>query len=432
MMKLTRTRNCVFYPLLVLTSILNAQPQGYNYDESRVPEYTLPAPLITQDGNKVKDAKTWEKIRRPELLKLFEEHVYGKSPERPKPMHFKVIEQTTKALNGKARRKQVSIYLGPEKKGPTMDLLLYLPAKAKGPVPVFIAPNFGGNHTIQNDKAIKLTSSWVRGRKHGAETSDNRATEAGRGASRSRWPVEMIVGRGYGLATVYYGDIDPDYHDGFKNGIHPLFYQKGQTKPRPDEWGSIGAWAWGLSRGLDYLEKDSAVDASKVIVMGHSRLGKTALWAGATDERFAIVISNNSGCGGAALSRRRFGETVKRINTSFPHWFCDNYKKYNDKEGDCPVDQHQLAALMAPRPLYIASAEGDRWADPHGEFLSAKHAAPVYELLGAGTLPTKTHPAIDKPVHGRIGYHIRSGKHNVTAFDWKAYLDFADKHLPEK
>ena len=405
--------------------LIEAQPKGYNYEEAKVPKYNLPDPLVCLDGSKVKDAADWVKKRRPEVLRMFEDEVYGRSPGKPKAMRFEIVEKEADALGGKAMRKQIVIHLGKGEKALAVNLLLYLPKKAKSPAPGFLTVNFMGNHTTHADPAIRIPTSWVR---NGNGTKNNKATEVGRGERASRWAIDTIISRGYAFGTIYYGDIDPDFHDGYENGIHPLFPPKSPKKRKPTDWASIAGWAWGLSRGLDYLETEADVDAKRIAVMGHSRLGKTSLWAGASDERFALVISNNSGCGGAALSRRRFGETVKRINTSFPHWFCDNYKKYNDKEDECPVDQHMLIALSAPRPIYVASAEGDRWADPNGEFLSALGAEPVYQLFGHNFGPAKQ-PPVNQPVHGRIGYHVRTGKHDVTDYDWKQYLDFADKHL---
>jgi len=393
------------------------------YHEEKVPDYTLPDPLVMADGTKVKNAGMWRTKRRPEILELFRKHVYGRAPVgRPKAMTFKVFDLDRKALDGLAIRKQVTANFTGKEDGPSMDILIYLPTAAKGPVPTFVILNFGGNHTIHPDPAIRLSTRWMR--------SGRKATEETRGNSAASYPVEKILARGYGLATIYYGDIDPDYHDGFKNGVHPFFDKLVEGKRAPDAWGSICAWAWGLGRAMDYFESDEQIDENRIAVLGHSRLGKTALWAGARDERFALVISNNSGCGGAALSLRRFGETVKRINTSFPHWFCDNFKKYNGKEEQLPVDQHMLIALMAPRPVYVASADKDLWADPRGEFLSCKNAEPVYKLLGLKGLEVEEMPALDSPIHkGRIGYHIRTGGHALTEYDWQRYMDFADRYF---
>jgi hypothetical protein len=242
--------------------------------------------------------------------------------------------------------------------------------------------------------------------------------------------VEELLARGYGLATAYYGDLEPDHAAGWQTGIRSQLQQVLHTQP--GEWGAIGAWAWGMSRMMDYFETDKAIQARQVVLQGHSRIGKAALWAGANDTRFAALISNESGEGGAALSRRWYGETIKRLNTSFPHWFGPNYKKYNDKPNDLPVDQHALLALIAPRPLYVASAAEDTWSDPKGEFLSAQATEPVYQLYhlkGLGTVPM---PGLNQPVGERVRYHIRSGKHDVTAYDWQQYLAFADTWLGRK
>jgi hypothetical protein len=412
-------------PLAALTTWLTiggtalAQAQEFNYDEKKVPAYTLPDPLILADGRPVTDARTWIERRRPEILALFESQMYGKAPGRPAGLAFEVTKVVRDAVRGKATRKHISIRFDGKPSGPSMELLVYIPNKMKGPHPAFLGLNFDGNATVDAEL----------GPASGERAKIGAAKKGSPGSAASRWPLERIIDRGYAVATACYGDIDPDFDDGFKNGVHPLFYKQGQTHPEAAEWGSIAAWSWGLSRALDYLETDSDIDARRVAVMGHSRLGKAALWAGANDERFSMVISNDSGEGGAAISRRRFGETVKRINTSFPHWFAANYKKYNDREDDLPFDQHMLVALIAPRPVLVNSADEDLWADPRGEFLAAKGADPVYRLLGKDGLAVKEMPPTNLLVWSTIGYHIRPGKHDVTAVDWDAFMDFSDRHL---
>jgi hypothetical protein len=392
-----------------------AQTLPANYDESAVPEYTLPDPLRFANGDSVKGVSDWTNRRKPEIMSLFETEMYGKTPGRKIKATYTIVSVDTMALNGLAIRKEVMIEFRSEPKSPTLMLLMYLP-KYQEPVPVFLGLNFQGNHTIINDPDITISGAW-------------KAATYSRGEDSLSWPVKSIVGHGFALATIYYGEIVEDENNGFKNGIQPVFYSAGQTSPKPDEWGAIGAWAWGLSRAMDYLENDELVDSKKVAVFGHSRLGKAALWAGAQDSRFALVISNNSGCGGAALSKRIFGETVGSINSMFPHWFCGNFKKYNEKESDLPMDQHMLIALMAPRPVYFTSAEDDRWADPKGEFLAVLNANPVYHLFGKEGLPVSVMPEVNSPVMGTLGYHIRTGPHALTYYDWDRFMEFAWKHF---
>ena len=411
--------------LLLISTFSYAQTDRANYDESSIPPYTLPDPLIFNDASRVYSKEDWGK-RRSEIYNLFENEVYGVCPAWEGKLSSTEISTDLHALNGKADRREVNIRLQNGEKEIDFTVLVYLPHSSK-PVPVFLGYNFGGNHSVTDDPGISLTKSWMRNDPEDGVTQ-NRATETGRGKSASQWQAAELISRGYGLVTLYYGDIDPDYDDGFKNGVHGLY----DRKPDSTSWGSISAWAWGLSRVMDWIETNASIDAKKVIVMGHSRLGKTALWAGATDKRFAIAISNNSGCGGAALSKRIYGETVGIINKAFPHWFCENFNKYSENEAAIPVDQHELLALIAPRPVYVASAEDDKWADPKGEFLACLKASPVYILLGYKGFPATEMPPVNTPVMGDIGYHIRSGGHDVKLYDWQRYLDFADLHLKKR
>ncbi|WP_372895500.1 acetylxylan esterase [Stieleria sp.] len=413
-------------------SVMGFEP---NYDESKIPEYTLPDPLVTQSGSPVTTAEQWNTVRRPELLALFEKHVYGVSPP-PCPIRRKHVSSKT-VFDGLATRTEIDVLFGSADDATSMRMMVYVPKQRAGAVPAFLGLNFQGNHGVDDDPEIELNPGWFRVGRDGT-TDGNKANEKSRGATASRWPLQMILKRGYAVATLYYGDIDPDFDDGFNNGIHGTLGDQVAHVAPESRWGSIAAWAYGLSRGLDCLEAetDLGIDAAKVAVLGHSRLGKTALWAGATDPRFAMVISNNSGCGGAALSRRAIGETVGRINEAFPHWFCDQFTQYNENEDACPVDQHELIALAAPRPIYVASATEDQWADPKGEFLAAAAADPIYRLLGTdgmgGDAPPAKMPAAEQPINsGVIGYHLRTGKHAVTDYDWQQYLDFADRHLKD-
>ncbi|HAZ03739.1 MAG: acetylxylan esterase [Bacteroidetes bacterium GWF2_42_66] len=406
-----------------------AQESAPNFDETLVPFYTLPDPLTCMDGSKVTTTEKWTNVRRAEILKLFSDNVYGVTPDGILPeVSYEVISEDRVALNGKAIRKEVLVKFDKRYPEFNMSILIYLPVCHKGSVPVFLAVNTLGNQEVSDDQGIIVTKKWVRNSEK-YKITNNSATEASRGARSYRWPIESIIERGYGIATFYCGDIDRDDKDDYSQGIQKLFAREGQTKADANEWAAIGAWAWGLSRCLDYFETDSEIDPARVVVLGHSRTGKAALWAGAQDTRFAVVISNDSGCGGAAISRRCFGETVNLINSKFPHWFCGNFKKFNNKEDQLPVDQHMLIALIAPRPVYVASAEDDRWSDPKGEFLSAKHAGPVYSLFGLKGVGVQDMPKVSQPVFNQIGYHIRKGGHDILPYDWEYFMDFTDYHF---
>lgn len=406
--------------LLCLTAAAQLPPG--NYDEARVGKYTLPDPLVFNDGKPVKAPKDWVK-RRAEILALFETNMFGRSPKTPKHTRFEVVDVDNHALGGKAVRTQVTIYFSAKKDGPQESLLLYIPAGARKPVPIFLTLNFLGNQSVAKDPGIKLPTIW-----DWKTHEPHPAAEASRGQSRE-FQVEKTLARGYGFATIYYQDIEPDFKGAVSDGIRPLFFKAGQIQPAPDDWGAIGAWSYGLSRAMDYFETDKDVDAKRVAIMGHSRLGKTALWAGALDTRFAMVIANCSGEGGASLSRRNYGETIHHLVGAFPYWFAGNFQKYDGHSEQLPVDAHELIALIAPRPVYITGAEDDQWADPKGEFLACVAAGPVYKLLGAQDLGTAQMPALNQPIMHTIAFHVRDGKHEVTAFDWDQFLTFADRNL---
>jgi|694.fasta_scaffold01325_9 hypothetical protein len=451
--------------LIVVSSdarICGLRAQGFtpNYDETKIPAFTLPDLLVDEKGEKVTSAEQWEKARE-HWLALCRDHVYGSWNCPNYKIDTEIVEQG-EFLGGKAMRVQWRVTISNEHGSQPIDLLVYLPANASkvSKVPLFLGLNFTGNHSATDDPAVRLPKSWLRNDPSGAVVN-HRATEAGRGIQSKRWPIAEIIEKGFGVATAYYGDLAPDdpghYMEGLPRlnpalvkdlGPFPLDAAYKETK-QPTTGGAIAVWSWGLSRLLDVLEKDPRIAGDQVIVVGHSRLGKTALWAGATDKRFAMVVSNNSGCGGAALSRRAFGETVQRINSAFPHWFCDKYRLYNKAEDSCPVDQHTLLALIAPRPLYVTSASEDLWADPKGEFLSAKEAGVVYRLLGATPMPDVDFPGFEDlgdgkvvygaavgdaqqdnvPTFATVAYHIRKGPHDILSWDWQRLMQFAKQHL---
>ncbi|MEJ7913129.1 MAG: hypothetical protein WKF70_08240 [Chitinophagaceae bacterium] len=404
--------------------VAQSQPADLiNLDETKVAPYILPDVLKTANGKVIKNSAQWNTIQRPAILSLYQKYVYGKMPGKTPGTHYKVKSVNDTALGNRAVSKQVTIFFTADTSGPQMDLLLYLPKNAKAKVPVFIGLNFYGNQSTTTDPGISVTNNWVNN--NSAAVANHHAGDSSRGLQAARWPAAMLIEAGYGLATAYYGDLEPDFATGYRSGIRTALSQT--LGLQPEEWSAIGAWAWGLSRMLDYLETDKAVDGKKVIVTGHSRIGKAALWAGASDTRFAAVVSNNSGEGGAALSKRNFGETILRINTSFPHWFVPAFTSFNNNAAALPVDQHMLLSLVAPRPLYVASAADDLWADPRGEFLAASAATPVYHLFNKKGIDSKKMPPVNTPVGHSVQYHRRTGKHDITAYDWEQYIRFADR-----
>jgi len=390
----------LFVLLLYITQSF-AQTENINQDESKVAPYQLPDPLVFNNGKPVRNAREWTKRRRPEILEIFSSQMYGHIPSRPLGEHFETIKQET-VLSGMAVRKIVRIYLDSQQQH-WFDVLVHLPVNASGPVPMFVGLNFQGNDATLDERASK------------------------------RWPYEIPIKEGFGVATIWRDAVEPDGADSHIRADDDICRDGGVRNwynPGGD-WGAISAWAWGLSRVMDYFETDPAINSKKVAVLGHSRLGKTALWAGANDPRFAIVISNCSGCCGAAISRRVFGENFEFIDTVFPHWFTREFDKYKGHEELFPADQHFLAALIAPRPLYIASATEDLWADPKGEWLCASLVTPVYALFKKQGVDASM-PLPDVPDNDAdVAYHIHTGEHGISLEDWIPYVQFAKRHFSE-
>ncbi len=404
---------------------LNRVVAGFpvNYEEELVGTYTLPDVLVLNNGQRVKDAKTWNEERRPELIKLFEEHQFGKMPPRPANMTFNVFDKGTEVLGGKAIRKQVTVHFTKDTSNHKMDLLIYLPAKTTKPSPLLLIINFSANSNAVDDPGVKQGAVWTR---------EGNKVPASQSRVFGKINIDTFVSQGIGVATVYYGDIEPDFKTGIKHGIRSLYLKPGMSDPAPDEWGAISAWAWGLSRAMDYFETDKQIDAKRVALQGTSRLGKTVLWAGAHDTRFKMVIASCSGEGGAALSRRNYGEGINHMTDTSRYYyqFAPNRHNYSNDPNLSPVDAHMLVALMAPRPVLLQTGDTDYWSDPKGEFLAAVAAEPVYKLFGKKGPGTETMPkAGEQMMLNTLGYYMHAGGHGTIPSDWPVFIIYMKKYL---
>ena len=383
-----------------------------NYDEAKIPHYDLPALLVTSEGERVETVEEWQTMRRPQILTMFSNLVYGSVPAAAANMEpeYEVVARDASFMDGKATRKDVKIRFQNDRGTAEMHILVFTPNNRIEPAPAIMKHSF--NNTQSDD-------------------FDEHAERAGR--LRNGWPVGDLFDRGFGFVAVYQQDLVGHNEVGFDRGVHRLCYPEGQSFPRAHQWGVLSTVAWGGSRALDYLEQDPEIDARRVAVMGHSKMGKAALWTAARDQRFAMAISAQSGCAGAALWRRKSGETLKKMVTRFPYWLCRNAWKFVEQEDDLPVDQHMLLALMAPRPVYVASGIEDTWADPRGEYASAYHAGEVYRLYGKPVLQSAALPPLGEPITDtQIGYHVRAGGHSVEDYDWQRFFDFAEQHLGQR
>lgn len=409
----------IYLLLFILISGMVDAQFNVNYDEAKVPKYTLPEILLTKNGKKIQTKKQWE-ANRKHLLTLFTKNKYGPNPNLKPKVHFELIHET-EVFDNKAIQRQVAIIFNEFPQLSPIYLLIYLPKNVKNPT-VFFGLNFEGNHSLSANSDIEITKNWVNNyQKNEKIVKENRATDASRNSAViETWPFETIIDAGFAVATAFHADIEPDKPDGWQEGIRNFLTEKERKN-----WSTMGAWAWGLCQIVDYLDKTKDFENSKKIIIGHSRMGKAALWTAAQNINIDGIISNESGEGGAALSKREYGETIEIINSKFPHWFSDSYKKFNKNSAALPFDSHQLLGLMAPRPIYVSSAEGDQWADPTGEFLALKLANSVYELYGKKGIEEINQPPVNQPIGSYNKYHYRTGKHYLNDYNWAQYLIWA-------
>lgn len=394
-----------------------------NYTEARAGWFELPDPLACEDGTLVSDVEIWRSQRRPEILQMLESKQYGRVPPQSETMRFELFDVGSPAFDGKALRKQITIYFDGGQQH-YLDLLVYLSAEAEGPVPILINIGWIANHLAVEDEGVKPGRRW------NPATGEYEPAEEAPPFFRLE-VVPMLLERGYGIAHFNYNDVEPDHLDGFSSGIRHHYLKEGQSEPAPDEWGSIAAWGWGISRVIDYFETDPDIDEKRVAITGVSRLGKTVLWAGARDERVACVLASVSGSGGASLNRRNYGERLAHLlaPTRFPYWFAGGLTEWVGREAEAPWDSHMILALIAPRPVLLQTGNTDRWSDPYGEFVAARAATPVYHLFGLKGIEDYPQPPVGEPIMNTLGYLMHDGGHGMVPGDWPVFLDFMDKHL---
>jgi hypothetical protein len=382
----------------------------------------IPDPLVMLDGKPVTTKRQWFKKRVPELKALFQHYMYGWFPP-PVKVTGKITYVDRKFFDGKATLKLETLTLG-KAPAPEVHVLLLIPNQRAGPAPLFLGMNFSGNHTLVTDTNVPVSTAWMPTNIPRIRIVNHHATPEGRGKAADVWALEQTIDRGYAVATYFCGDVEMDRTNA-EGGVRQLIHRV----HAPDDWGTIAAWAWGMERVMDYLSKDRDIDRKRIALVGHSRFGKATILAGAFDDRVAMVVPLQAGCGGTAPSRGKIGESVKQINDRFPHWFCDEFKQFNSQPDRLPFDQDCLIAMCAPRPVLLGGATEDTWTNPSGAFAMLKAAGGAYHLVGAEGLAATEMPATNQLVDSNLGFFMRPGKHSMTKGDWKVFLDFADKHL---